>query len=101
MAIPLSHFLILAGLLFATGFFGVLLRRNAIVPQLLARDPALINALNSADYRQSSQRLISYVDEIGAASLMLLRVKVSTADLYLPTRVVCTPMPYFSKACPR
>ena len=48
------------------------LRRNAIVPQLLARDPALINALNSADYKQSSQRLISYVDEIGAASLMLL-----------------------------
>ncbi|ETX26666.1 cytochrome C biogenesis protein CcmE [Roseivivax isoporae LMG 25204] len=48
------------------------LRRNAIVPQLLARDPALIAALNAADYSQSSQRLISYVDEIGAASLMLL-----------------------------
>ncbi|MDQ2092648.1 ATP-binding protein [Rhodobacteraceae bacterium 10Alg 79] len=48
------------------------LRRNAIVPQLLARDPALIGALNSADYSQSSQRLISFVEEIGAASLMLL-----------------------------
>ncbi|WP_299786030.1 ATP-binding protein [uncultured Marivita sp.] len=48
------------------------LRRNAIVPQLLARDPALIGALNSADFSQSSQRLISFVDEIGAASLMLL-----------------------------
>ncbi|KMK67451.1 ATP-binding protein [Puniceibacterium sp. IMCC21224] len=48
------------------------LRRNAIVPQLLARDPALIGALNSSDFSQSSQRLISYVDEIGAASLMLL-----------------------------
>ncbi len=48
------------------------LRRNAIVPQLLARDPALIGALNSADYSQSSQRLISYIDEIGAASLVLL-----------------------------
>ncbi|EEX14930.1 C4-dicarboxylate transport sensor protein DctB [Citreicella sp. SE45] len=48
------------------------LRRNAIVPQLLARDPALIGALNSGDFSQSSQRLISYVDEIGAASLMLL-----------------------------
>ncbi|MFW2541910.1 sensor histidine kinase [Primorskyibacter sp. 2E107] len=48
------------------------LRRNAIVPQLLARDPALIGALNAADYTQSSQRLISFVDEIGAASLMLL-----------------------------
>ncbi|MCT4558030.1 MAG: ATP-binding protein [Pelagimonas sp.] len=48
------------------------LRRNAIVPQLLARDPALIGALNSEDYTQSSQRLISFVDEIGAASLVLL-----------------------------
>jgi two-component system C4-dicarboxylate transport sensor histidine kinase DctB len=48
------------------------LRRNAIVPQLLARDPALIGALNSEDFSQSSQRLISFVDEIGAASLVLL-----------------------------
>ena len=48
------------------------LRRNAIVPQLLARDPALIAALNSFDYSQSTQRLMSFVDEIGAASLMLL-----------------------------
>jgi two-component system C4-dicarboxylate transport sensor histidine kinase DctB len=48
------------------------MRRNAIVPQLLARDPALISALNSEDYSQSTQRLISFVEEIGAASLMLL-----------------------------
>lgn len=48
------------------------LRRNAIVPQLLSRDPALIGALNSSDYSTSTQRLISFVEEIGAASLMLL-----------------------------
>jgi two-component system C4-dicarboxylate transport sensor histidine kinase DctB len=48
------------------------LRQNAIVPQLLARDPALISALNSGDYTQSTQRLISFIDEIGAASLTLL-----------------------------
>jgi two-component system C4-dicarboxylate transport sensor histidine kinase DctB len=48
------------------------LRRNSIVPQLLSRDPALIGALNSNDFSQSTQRLISFVDEIGAASLMLL-----------------------------
>ncbi len=48
------------------------LRRNAIVPQLLARDPTLIAALNSKDFSQSTQRLISFVEEIGAASLMLL-----------------------------
>ncbi|WP_457647032.1 sensor histidine kinase [Profundibacter sp.] len=48
------------------------LKRSSIVPQLLARDPTLIGALNSQDYTQSSQRLISYIDEIGAASLLLL-----------------------------
>ncbi|MDX5402755.1 MAG: sensor histidine kinase [Rhodobacterales bacterium] len=58
------------------------LRRNAIVPQLLARDPALISALTSQDYSLSTQRLISFVEEIGAASLMLMdregRVVAST-----------------------
>nr|WP_229724173.1 ATP-binding protein [Cribrihabitans marinus] len=48
------------------------LRRNAVVPQLLARDPTLISALQSQDFSRSTQRLISFVEEIGAASLMLL-----------------------------
>ncbi|MFD0981375.1 sensor histidine kinase [Tropicimonas aquimaris] len=48
------------------------LQRNSVVPLLLAQDPALINALNSGDFSQSSQRLISFRDEIGAASLLLL-----------------------------
>jgi len=48
------------------------LRRNAIVPQLLSRDPSLISALTTEDYALSTQRLISFVEEIGAASLMLL-----------------------------
>ncbi len=48
------------------------LQRASVVPTLLANDPTLIGALNSSDYSQSSQRLISYVDEIGAAGLMLL-----------------------------
>ena len=50
------------------------LQRNSIVPQLLARDPALIGALNSRDYSLSTQRLLSFVDEIGAASLVLFDV---------------------------
>ncbi|MGA9411040.1 MAG: ATP-binding protein, partial [Roseobacter sp.] len=50
------------------------LRQNAIVPQLLARDPELIGALTSADYTASTRRLISFVEEIGAASLMLLDI---------------------------
>ena len=48
------------------------LQRNSIVPQLLARDPELINALAVGNYALSTQRLLSFVDEIGAASLMLL-----------------------------
>ena len=48
------------------------LQRNQIVPQLLARDPTLIGALNSGDFSQSSQRLISYREEIRAAGIILL-----------------------------
>ncbi len=48
------------------------LQRNQIVPQLLARDPTLIGALNSGDFSQSSARLIEYRDEIGAQGLLLL-----------------------------
>ena len=48
------------------------LRKNQIVPQLLSRDPALIGALNSSDFSQSSSRLIAYSEEIGAASVLLL-----------------------------
>ncbi|MEM9425356.1 MAG: ATP-binding protein [Pseudomonadota bacterium] len=48
------------------------LQRNQIVPQLLARDPTLIGALNSGDFSQSSQRLIEYRDEIGAEGLLLM-----------------------------
>jgi two-component system C4-dicarboxylate transport sensor histidine kinase DctB len=48
------------------------LQRNSVVPLLLSRDPALIGALSSRDYATSSQRLISFRNEIGAASLVLL-----------------------------
>ncbi|EKE44043.1 hypothetical protein OCGS_2024 [Oceaniovalibus guishaninsula JLT2003] len=48
------------------------LQRASVVPLLLSRDPSLIGALTSQDYSASTQRLISYLDEIGAASLMLL-----------------------------
>ncbi|MBV0911751.1 sensor histidine kinase [Anianabacter salinae] len=47
------------------------LQRNSVVPLLLSRDPALINALNSGDFSQTSQRLIQYLEEIGAASFSL------------------------------
>nr|WP_255552290.1 ATP-binding protein [Maritimibacter dapengensis] len=48
------------------------LQRNSVVPLLLSRDPAFISALNSEDFINSSARLISYREEIGARSLLLL-----------------------------
>ncbi len=58
------------------------LQRNSIVPRLLASDPELIGALASSDFQQTSQRLLSFVDEIGAAGIILLdsngRVVAST-----------------------
>ncbi len=48
------------------------LQRNSVVPLLLARDPELINALRAEDFSRTSQRLISFQSEIGAASLVLL-----------------------------
>lgn len=48
------------------------LQRNSVVPLLLARDPALIGALQSGDFTSTSERLISFQEEIGAASIMLL-----------------------------
>lgn len=50
------------------------LQRNSIVPILLSRDPVLTGALSSKDFQNTSQHLISYVDEIGAADILLLDV---------------------------
>ncbi|SDZ27992.1 two-component system, NtrC family, C4-dicarboxylate transport sensor histidine kinase DctB [Jannaschia faecimaris] len=54
------------------------LQRNSVVPLLLARDPTLIAALKAQDFSTSSQRLISYVDEIGAASIRLMDMEGRT-----------------------
>lgn len=48
------------------------LQRTAVVPLLLARDPALIGALQSNDFSITSARLIAAQKEIGAASIRLL-----------------------------
>lgn len=48
------------------------LQRNSVVPLLLARDPELIGALASGNFAFTSQRLISFQQEIGAASILLL-----------------------------
>ncbi|MFW5654682.1 MAG: sensor histidine kinase [Roseicyclus sp.] len=48
------------------------LQRHSVVPLLLSRDPVLIRSLENNDFTSTSQRLISYVEELGAASLILL-----------------------------
>ncbi|WP_298290685.1 ATP-binding protein [uncultured Litoreibacter sp.] len=48
------------------------LQRNRVVPLLLSRDPVMVGALNSNDFSATSQRLISFKEEIGAAELRLL-----------------------------
>lgn len=48
------------------------LQRHSVVPLLLSRDPMLIRSLETDSFQETSARLISYVEEIGAASLMLL-----------------------------
>lgn len=48
------------------------LQRHSVVPLLLSRDPVMIRALETSSFAETSARLISYVEEIGAASLMLL-----------------------------
>ncbi|MEM6311523.1 MAG: ATP-binding protein [Pseudomonadota bacterium] len=48
------------------------LRQNQILPQLLARDPTLLDALENDDFSRSTQRLISFSEEIGTSSLVLL-----------------------------
>ena len=48
------------------------IQRHQVVPLLLSRDPVLIRSLEANDYTNTSQYLISYVDEIGAASILLL-----------------------------
>jgi two-component system C4-dicarboxylate transport sensor histidine kinase DctB len=48
------------------------LQRNSVVPLLLARDPELIGALTAGSFAFTSQRLISFQSEIGAASILLL-----------------------------
>ncbi len=48
------------------------LQRSAVVPLLLSRDTTLITALNTSDFATSSQRLISYHNDIGTKEIFLL-----------------------------
>lgn len=71
------------------------LQRTAVVPLLLARDPALIGSLNSNEFSTTSARLIAAQKEIGAASIRLLDASgrtVGSTDRYqLGTNNVLSP----------
>src|SRR5690606_2779416 len=61
------------------------LRRTAVVPLLLARDPLLIDALNSNNFSTTSARLIAAQKEIGGVSIRLLDASgrtVSSTDRF-------------------
>ncbi|WP_232844972.1 sensor histidine kinase [Paracoccus onubensis] len=61
------------------------LRRTAVVPLLLARDPLLIEALNSNNFSTTSARLIAAQKEIGGVSIRLLDASgrtVSSTDRF-------------------
>lgn len=71
------------------------LQRTAVVPLLLARDPALIASLDGNDFSTISARLISAQKEIGVASILLLdtsgRVVGATRRELLRTNYVQEP----------
>jgi two-component system C4-dicarboxylate transport sensor histidine kinase DctB len=48
------------------------MQRHAVVPLLLARDPILIEALETDSYAAAEERLASFREEIGAGSIFLL-----------------------------
>ncbi len=50
------------------------LQRSANVPLLLSRDQTIITALQSNDFQNTSQRLISFKEDLSVASLFLMDV---------------------------
>ena len=54
------------------GNIAAAMERQSILPLVLSRDENLVAALNAKDYTNTSQRLISFLEEIDAASAMLL-----------------------------
>ncbi|OUS08535.1 hypothetical protein A9Q96_03575 [Rhodobacterales bacterium 52_120_T64] len=50
------------------------LQRNAYVPLMLSRDQSLIYALITGDYRATSSRLISFKEDLSAASIILMDI---------------------------
>lgn len=63
------------------------LQRTSVVPLLLARDPALMSALEGQDYATTSARLIAAQKEIGASAILLLDASGRTVGTTLRTNL--------------
>jgi two-component system C4-dicarboxylate transport sensor histidine kinase DctB len=76
------------------------LQRTSVVPLLLARDPTLVNALQSRNFSQTSLRLITAQNEIGAATIQLLDMAGRTvgATNRLQLGMAHASEPYFVEA---
>ncbi|MXU65744.1 sensor histidine kinase [Oceanomicrobium pacificus] len=83
-----------------SGSIQSILQRHSVVPLILSRDSVLISALQSQDYQLTSQRLIDFQEELGAASIELLDVTgrvVAASDRHaLSTNK--SDQPYFTQA---
>jgi len=76
------------------------LERQSVVPLILSKDETLITALNAKEFTNTSQRLISFLEEIEAANVMLLDVDgrvVAASDRRL-LGAVMQDRPYFNEA---
>lgn len=69
------------------GNIAAALEKQSVVPLILSRDQALISALQSKDFQNTSSRLITFLEEIQAAGVMLLdadgRVVAASERRYL------------------
>ncbi|WP_241963477.1 sensor histidine kinase [Paracoccus suum] len=63
------------------------LQRTSVVPLLLARDPALMSALEGQEYSTVSARLITAQKEIGASAILLLDSSGRTVGTTLRTNL--------------
>lgn len=83
-----------------SGNIAAALERQRVIPLILAKDQTLITALQSNDFQNTSQHLLSMLDETGAASVLLLdkdgRTVAATDRRLIGTAF--SEQPYFSSA---
>ncbi len=69
MSLTLNHYLFVSGLLFATGFAGVILRRNIIIIFMCLE--LMLNAANLSLVAFSRFNLVSQIPSTGGAAVLM------------------------------